>query len=42
MNILKFIESLADENVMQAKNSRRESLGQFSTLGKNLALAAII
>ena len=41
MNILKFIESLADENVMQAKNSRRESLGQFSTLGKNLALAAI-
>lgn len=41
MNILKFIESLADESVMEAKGSRRESLGQFSTLGKNLALAAI-
>ena len=41
MNILKFIESLADESVMQAKGSRRESLGQFSKLGKNLALAAV-
>lgn len=41
MNILTFIESFANENLMQAKGSRRESLGQFSQLGKNLALAAI-
>ena len=41
MNILTFIESFANENLMQAKGSRRESLGQFSQLGKNLALASI-
>ena len=41
MNILTFIESFANENLMQAKGSRRESLGQFSKLGKNLALASI-
>ena len=41
MNILKFIESFADESLMQSKGSRRESFGQFSQLGKNLALASI-
>lgn len=41
MNILKFIESFTDENLMNSKGSRRESLGQFGTLGKNLALASI-
>ena len=32
MNILKFIESFADESLMQSKGSRRESFGQFSQL----------
>ena len=41
MNILTFIESFANENLMQTKGSRRESFGQFSKLGKNLALASI-
>jgi hypothetical protein len=41
MNILKFIESFANEGLMQSKGSRRESFGQFGQLGKNLALASI-
>jgi hypothetical protein len=41
MNILKFIESFANESLMQSKGSRRESFGQFNQLGKNLALASI-
>ena len=41
MNILKFIESFANESVMQSKGSRRESFGQFSQLGKHIALASI-
>ena len=41
MNILKFIESFANESLMQSTGSRRESFGQFSQLGKNLALASI-
>ncbi|MFV8337504.1 ferritin-like domain-containing protein [Flavobacterium sp. RSP29] len=41
MNILKFIESFANEDLMQSKGSRRESFGQFGQLGKNLALASI-
>jgi hypothetical protein len=41
MNILKFIESFANESLMQSKGSRRESFGQFGQLGKNLALASI-
>ncbi|MFV5694581.1 ferritin-like domain-containing protein [Flavobacterium sp. LB3P122] len=41
MNILKFIESFANESLMESKGSRRESFGQFSKLGKGLALAAI-
>ncbi|SHM20563.1 ferritin-like domain-containing protein [Flavobacterium xinjiangense] len=41
MNILKFIQSFANESLMQSKGSRRESFGQFGQLGKNLALASI-
>ena len=41
MNILKFIESFANEGLMQSKGSRRESFTQFGALGKNLALASI-
>lgn len=41
MNILKFLESFANEDLMQSKGSRRDSFGQFSQLGKKLALAAV-
>lgn len=41
MNILKFIESFTDENVMRNVGSRRESFSQFGNIGKNLALASI-
>lgn len=41
MNIIKFIESFTNENFLNSKGSRRESLGQFGEMGKNLALAAI-
>lgn len=41
MNILKFIESFANEELMQSKGSRRDGIGKISQLGKNLALAAI-
>lgn len=41
MNIIKFIESFTDENLMTATGNRRESFGQFGKLGKNLALASI-
>lgn len=41
MNILKFIESFADEKAMKTIGSRRESFSQFGNIGKNLALAAI-
>lgn len=41
MNILKFIESFTNEGLMQSKGSRRDSFGQFGTLGKNLALASV-
>ena len=41
MNILKFIETFANDGLMQSTGSRRESFSQFSQLGKNLALASI-
>lgn len=41
MNILKFLESFADEKVMTATTDRRQSFTQFGNLGKNLALASI-
>lgn len=41
MNILKFLESFTNENMIGGKGSRRESFSQFGQLGKNLALAAV-
>lgn len=41
MNILKFIESFADERTLRATGSRRESFAQFGQIGKNVALASI-
>ena len=41
MNIIKFIESFTDENLMKASGNRRETFSQFGNLGKNLALASI-
>ncbi len=41
MSLLKIIESFTDDHLMTAKGSRRESFGQFSNIGKNLALASI-
>lgn len=41
MNILKFIESFTDDNLMQTTGSRRQSLAQFGQIGKKSALAAI-
>jgi len=41
MNLIKFIESFTDENMLNSTGSRRESFSQFGNLGKNLALAAI-
>jgi hypothetical protein len=41
MNILKFIESFTNDDLLQSIGSRRESFGQFGKLGKNLALASI-
>jgi Ferritin-like domain len=41
MNILKFIESFTDENIVGATGSRRDSFTQFGKLGKNLAMASI-
>ena len=41
MNILKFLESLSNENMTKTTASRRESFGQFGQIGKNLAFASI-
>jgi hypothetical protein len=41
MNILKFISSFADERILQATGSRRESFNQFGQIGKNMALASV-
>lgn len=41
MNILKFIESFTNDDLMLGKSSRRDSFGQFGSMGKNLALASI-
>ncbi len=41
MNIIKFIESFTDDNLLNGKGSRRESLSQFSKIGSNAAKAAI-
>ncbi len=41
MNILKFIESFADERIIHSTGTRRDSFSQFGNIGKNLALASI-
>lgn len=41
MNILKFIESFADDRLINSTGSRRDSFSQFGNIGKNLALASI-
>lgn len=41
MNILKFIETFTDDNLMKSTGSRRDSFSQFGNIGKNLALASI-
>jgi len=41
MNILKFIESFTNDNMMNSVGSRRNSFGQFGNIGKNMALASI-
>jgi len=41
MNILKFLESFANEDVLNAKGSRRDSFGQFKKIGSDMALAAV-
>lgn len=41
MNILKFIESFTDDNLMRSTGSRRDSFSQFGNIGKNVALASI-
>ncbi len=41
MNLIKFIESFTDEQMLNSKGSRRESLGQFGSIGKTMALASI-
>ncbi|GGB69743.1 hypothetical protein GCM10007424_07160 [Flavobacterium suaedae] len=41
MNIMKVIESLTDDNVLNSKGSRRDSFNQFRKVGTNAAMAAI-
>lgn len=41
MNLIKFIESFTDDRFLNAKGSRRASLGQFGNIGKNAAFAAL-
>ena len=41
MNILKFIESLTNENFNQTVGSRRESFSQFKKIGSDIALALV-
>ncbi|WP_306353394.1 ferritin-like domain-containing protein [Flavobacterium sp. '19STA2R22 D10 B1'] len=41
MNILTFLESFTNENLMNSKGSRRNSFSQFQKIGKDFALASI-
>ncbi len=41
MNILKFIESLSNENFNQTVGSRRDSFAQFKKIGSDIALASV-
>lgn len=41
MNLLKFIETFTDDQLMNSKGDRRASFNNFGTLGKGIALASI-
>tara|TARA_R100000935_G_scaffold22211_1_gene40964 strand:- start:107 stop:922 length:816 start_codon:yes stop_codon:yes gene_type:complete len=41
MNIIKFLEDLSDNQLLETKGSRRDSLNQITNVGKNFALASI-
>lgn len=41
MNILKFIESFTNDDLMKSVGSRRDSFGQFGQVGKGMALASV-
>ncbi|TXD85409.1 ferritin-like domain-containing protein [Subsaximicrobium wynnwilliamsii] len=41
MDFIKLLDSLSNKDLLNKKGSRRESFGQFSKFGKNMALASI-
>ncbi len=41
MNLLKILDNLSNEELLNSKSSRRGSLDQFKNVGKNIALASI-
>jgi rubrerythrin len=41
MNIFKFLESFANEEILNAKGSRRDSFEQFKKIGSDMALATV-
>jgi len=41
MNILKFLETFANEDVLRSKMSRAETFSQFKKMGSDMALAAV-
>tara|TARA_R100000935_G_scaffold37754_1_gene58893 strand:+ start:630 stop:1445 length:816 start_codon:yes stop_codon:yes gene_type:complete len=41
MNIIKFLENLSDNQLLETKGSRRDSLNQITNAGKNFAQASI-
>ncbi|MGB8703976.1 MAG: ferritin-like domain-containing protein [Gillisia sp.] len=41
MNFSKILETLSDNELLNAKGSRRDSFNQFKSVGKNIALASI-
>tara|TARA_R100000935_G_scaffold40380_1_gene61900 strand:- start:103 stop:921 length:819 start_codon:yes stop_codon:yes gene_type:complete len=41
MNIIKFLEDLSDNQLLETKGSRRDSFNQMKNVGKNFALASI-
>ncbi|MDR5590698.1 ferritin-like domain-containing protein [Christiangramia sp. SM2212] len=41
MNFIKFLDKVADGDLLDAKSSRRESFGHMKNIGKNAAMASI-
>ncbi|SDS42678.1 Ferritin-like domain-containing protein [Gillisia sp. Hel1_33_143] len=41
MNLLKILDNLSNDELLNAKSSRRGSINQFKNVGKNIALASI-